>query len=32
MENDLSFKKMFDLKIELKDISIIFPSNGVYKE
>jgi hypothetical protein len=32
MENDLSFKKIFDMKIELKDISIIVPENGVYKE
>jgi hypothetical protein len=32
MENDLFFEKVFDMTIELKAISIIFPEKGVYKE
>ncbi|CAF4096956.1 unnamed protein product, partial [Rotaria sp. Silwood2] len=32
MEIDLSCQKVFDLIIELKEISIIFPENGFYKE
>ncbi|CAF0769951.1 unnamed protein product [Rotaria sordida] len=32
MEFDLSCQKVFDLTIELKKISIIFPENGFYKE
>jgi hypothetical protein len=32
MEEDLIFEKIFDLTIELKDISIIVPENGFYQK
>jgi hypothetical protein len=32
METDLSCHKVVGMTIELKEISIIFPENGFYKE
>ena len=32
MENDLSSIQIFDMTIELKHISIIFPKNGLYEK
>ncbi len=32
MEEDLSCQKIFDMTIELKDTSIIFPENGFYQK
>ena len=32
MENDLLYEKVFDMLIQLKDISIVLPENGFYEQ